>query len=81
MVIAIRTNNADKLILLLIKLINCCLIGLESHTTLCSFLYGRYERFNDVRPGLLLNEDKRKIIFDAAKVAQRANPTKLIKHL
>ena len=52
MVIAKRTNNADKLILLLKKLINFYFSGLENPHIGGLFFKGIENDFNAVRPGL-----------------------------
>jgi hypothetical protein len=69
MVIAKRTNNADKLILLLIKLIIIVLEGLEAKLKL-RLLYVVSGTNRHPTPW-----------FVDAKVAQPDNPTKLFKHL
>lgn len=50
--IAIRMNNADKLILLLIKLINCFFRGLENPLIGGFFVKGVENDNGTVRPGL-----------------------------
>ena len=56
MVIVKRTNNADKLILLLIKLINTFFRGLENPHIGGFFVKGVENDFNTVRPGLSMQK-------------------------
>ena len=74
-------NNADKLILLLIKLIINYLMGWKTGHCRGLFVTGPENDYGAVRPGLFHAEDGFNTSFDDAKVLQPANPTKLLKHL